>query len=181
MTIYLDMDGVVSDAHEAFLRAMGREDLIDDYPAGEFNVNKVAGVSASEMWRMVARRGRKLWSRMREFPWAHDLYEQLRGIGDVVFLTSPSQDPESLAGKLEWLQRFTKRRDFGDYIMTVRKELLARPDAVLVDDRLENVEGFRAAGGGAVLFPARWQGKTEAEIWEALPIIVAHVERLGEE
>lgn len=94
MTIFLDMDGVVSDAHDAFLRAMGREDLVDNYPAGEFNVNKVAGVSATEMWRAVQRQGRKLWSKMPELPWARELYEGLRKIGDVVFLTAPSQDPK---------------------------------------------------------------------------------------
>lgn len=184
MIIYLDMDGVVSDAHGAFLKAMGREDLIADYHvahAGVFDVNKAAGKSAAEMWRDVARGGRALWSKMRELPWARDIYDRLRKVGDVVFLTSPSQDPESLAGKLEWLQRFTRKKDFTDYIMTARKDLLAGPGRVLVDDRLENVEAFRKAGGKAVLFPASWQGKTEDEVWDALPIVVAHVEKAGEE
>ena len=178
MTIYLDMDGVVSDAHQAFLKAMGREDLIKDYPAGEFNVDKVAGVSLTTMWRKVAAAGRKLWSRMRKMPWADELYEKLKEIGDVVFLTSPSQDPECLAGKLEWLQRFTKRKDFQDYIITARKELLAGPGTVLIDDRLENCEKFRKAGGEAILFPAAWQGSSDDDVWEALPIVLAHAERL---
>lgn len=177
-TIYLDMDGVVSDAHDAFLRAMGREDLIKDYPAGEFNVDKVAGVSASTMWRKVAAQGRELWSRMKKLPWAHALYEGLKKIGDVVFLTAPSQDPECAAGKVEWLQRFAKRKDFTDYVITARKELLAGPGRVLVDDRPSNCDEFRKAGGAAVLFPARWQGSSVDDVWEALPAVFAHVERL---
>lgn len=184
MIIYLDMDGVVSNAHEAFLKAMGREDLIDNYPAGEFNVDKVAGVSEKEMWRTIEAQGRDLWAKMSELPWAHELYEELGKLGDVVFLTSPSQDPECLAGKLAWLQRFTKRKDFRDYIMTNLKDKLADRDCVLIDDRLENCEKFRDAGGNAILFPAAWQGKTDDEIWDALPIVLAHVERLvnsGEE
>ncbi len=184
MTIYLDMDGVVSDAHDAFLRAMGRDDLIKDYPAGEFNVDKVAGVSAKTMWRDVAARGRELWSKMKKLPWADELYAELKKLGDVVFLTSPSQDPDSLAGKLEWLQRFTKRKDFTDYVMTSRKELLAAPGTVLIDDRPSNCEKFRTAGGKAVLFPARWQGSSVDDVWEALPAVLANVERLvnsGEE
>ena len=182
MVIYLDMDGVVSDAHQAFLTAMGREDLIPNYHvehAGEFDVNKAAGMTAERMWSMVEAVGRGLWSRMPELPWAHELYERLKKVGDVVFLTTPSQDPESLAGKLEWLHRFTKRGDFKDYIMTARKDLLAGPGRMLVDDRLENVTAFREAGGAAILFPATWQGKTDDEIWESLPIVVAHVEEAG--
>lgn len=76
------------------------------------------------------------------------------------------------------MQWFTRRRDFTDYIMTARKELLAGADAILIDDRLENVEEFRKAGGEAVLFPSRWQGRTEDEVWEALLIVLTHVERL---
>lgn len=179
MIIYLDMDGVVSDAHRAFLKAVGREDLIADYPAWVFAVYKAAGVSEKAMWRKVALAGRELWSEMRVLPWAHELYDRLSKIGEVVFLTSPSQDPDSLAGKLEWLQRFTKKKDFKDYIMTSRKYLLARPDAVLIDDRLENCDKFREAGGKAVLFPAAWQGLSEDDVWQALPLVFVHVEGLA--
>jgi 5'(3')-deoxyribonucleotidase len=175
--IYLDMDGVVSDAHRAFLKAIDREDLLKDYPAGEFDIHKAAGVPEKTVWRKVAEAGRELWSEMRVLPWAHDLYEELGELGDVVFLTSPSWDPDSLAGKLEWLQRFTNKKDFRDYIMTNRKKLLAGPDAVLIDDRLENCEKFRDAGGKAILFPAAWQGRSEDDIWEALPLVIANVER----
>lgn len=178
MIIFLDMDGVVSDAHQAFLKVIDREDLIKDYPAGEFEVYKAAGVSDKVMWRKVAEAGRELWSEMRMFPWAHELYEKLGELGEVVFLTSPSWDPDSLAGKLEWLQRFTKQKDFRNYSMTSMKYLLAGPNTVLIDDRVESCDKFRAAGGEAILFPAAWQGKSEDEIWEALPIVLAHVERL---
>ena len=36
MLMFLDMDGVVSDAHGAFLKQLGREDLLvpGQYPAG---------------------------------------------------------------------------------------------------------------------------------------------------
>ena len=178
MIIYLDMDGVVSDAHRAFLKAIDREDLLDNYPAGEFATDKAAGMSEKAMWRKVTAAGRELWSRMRVLPWAHELYEKLGKLGDVVFLTAPTWDADSLAGKLEWLQRFTKRKDFRDYIMTNRKDLLAVPGVVLIDDRPENCERFRAAGGKAILFPASWPGSSEDEIWEALPLVFTQVEGL---
>lgn len=178
MVIYLDMDGVVSDAHRAFLKALGREDLVKDYPAGVFNTYEAAGVSEKAMWRAVGAAGRKLWSGMRVLPWARELYEKLSEMGDVVFLTAPTRDPESLAGKLEWLQRFTKRKDFRDYVVTNRKELLAGPGTVLIDDRPENCRSFREAGGRAILFPAAWQGSSEDSVWDGLPIVVANVEEM---
>ena len=181
MVIYLDMDGVVSDAHRAFLKALGREDLVKDYPAGEFNTYKAAGVSEKAMWSAVGKAGRELWSKMRVLPWAHELYEKLSEIGDVVFLTSPTWDPESLAGKLEWLQRFTKRKDFRDYVVTNRKDLLAGPGVVLIDDRPENCRSFRAAGGRAILFPAAWQGSSEDNVWDGLLIVVAHIKEMAKD
>jgi 5'(3')-deoxyribonucleotidase len=178
MVIYLDMDGVVSDDHLAFLTALGRPELVDNYPEGVFDIHKVAGVTANQMWKAVGQGGRRVWSKMREYPWASQLYTSLKSIDDVVFLSAPSRDPECVAGKLEWLQRFTGRRDFTGFVFTSRKELLASPGAVLIDDKPKNCEEFKKAGGEAILFPARWQGKTEDQVWEALPMIVEKVESL---
>ena len=57
MIILLDMDGVVTDAHAAFLRALDRPDLIANQTPGVFGVNELVGVSEEEMWRVVDEAG----------------------------------------------------------------------------------------------------------------------------
>lgn len=174
MIILLDMDGVVSDAHHAFCHAIGCPELLERWPAGEFQVYKVAGISEVEMWKMVDEVGVELWSKMRPLPWAKKLYEGLCDIGNVVFTTSPSYDPQCAAGKLQWLQDFTGKHDFRDFIITPRKDLLAAPHRTLIDDYPSNCKKFEAAGGRAIQFPAKWSGYTR-------PMIEVAVDRILEE
>jgi len=164
MTIFLDMDGVVSDAHRAFCHSIGRDDLLDNWPAGEFQVYKAAGIPEKTMWGMVKVDGIGLWADMRPLPWAAELYTGLRKFGRVVFLTAPSLDPQCLAGKLQWLKRFTGMECFDEYIITPKKSLLAGPGRLIIDDLPENCEQFIEAGGKAIQFPAMWSGYSEKYI-----------------
>ena len=169
MKMFLDMDGVVSDAHGAFLKQLGREDLLVPgqirWLAG---IGKVMGISNNEFWRRIDAGGSKLWSEMSVLPWAKHLYEELKKRGDVVFLTAPSRNPECVKGKLEWLHKFTGDRSFEDYVFTRRKELLAASERVLIDDHDENCDKFTQCGGRSFVFPARWQGLTDDEIREGV-------------
>jgi 5'(3')-deoxyribonucleotidase len=175
MIIHLDMDGVVSDAHHAFCHAIGRPELLDNWPAGEFQVYRAAGISEIEMWKMVDDAGFDLWANMRVLPWAHRLYNDLCGLGKVMFTTLPSYDPMCAAGKMKWLQDFTGHRDFRDFSITPRKELLAGPDRLLIDDYPSNCDKFHAEGGRAILFPARWSGYTEDAIEQEIDTMLSVV------
>ena len=102
--------------------------------------------------------GSSFWAEIEEYQWFTSLYKMLQnkeGVKEIVFLTSPSYDPSSACGKLFWLKsRFG--RDFTNYVLTSRKELLASPNVVLIDDLVANVNAFRKAGGHAILFPMVW-------------------------
>ncbi len=156
--IFLDMDGVCVDLHAALSRLHGREDLIDNYPKGTDELHIVFGMDEDEMWKPVNAMGSVFWRYLPALPWFVNLHCALQQIAPVVFLTSPgsaSQAPDAARGKIEWL-----RDQFGDdfmhYVLTPNKAVLARPNAVLVDDRDVFVKAYREAGGQAVLFPRQW-------------------------
>jgi len=158
--IFLDMDGVVVDLARSFLRVFGKEHLLD-MPEYQTEMNEhmgeVLGMDPDTFWKAIDEGGIEVWSRAPAYPWAQELYNAMQELSDrVVFLTSPSWDPQSLAGKLTWLQEFTGKRGFRDYVITNQKDLLSAPGRILIDDRKSNVDEFLAEGGAAILFPQPW-------------------------
>lgn len=162
-TIYLDIDGVCTNFIEACIIANGFNskevlELWKNEYRGEFRAFKVLGISNKDFWKNIEKKGEEFWSQMEPYPWFLELYEKLNTVGKVHFLSSPSMAPNSLSGKLKWLQKYFGR-DFRDYIITPNKELLAHKNAYLIDDYPKNVEKFKVHGGNAILFPQYWNTK----------------------
>jgi hypothetical protein len=160
--IYLDMDGVVVDLARSMLRVFGQEHLLDENP-GPLNEHmaKALGIDDSTFWRVIGAAGLRVWIDAPRYEWSVSLYERMKELArEVIFLSSPSWDPVSLAGKLMWLQYLTGEQGFRDYVFTSKKYLLAYPGAVLVDDRKSNIQEFEEAGGHVVLFPQPWNSAT---------------------
>jgi len=78
------------------------------------------------------------------------------GKENVFILTAPTLDPDCLAGKLEWIQRYCPSWIQRQYLIGPPKYLCAKPDTLLIDDRVENVDCFREAGGQGMLVPRPW-------------------------
>jgi hypothetical protein len=109
-----------------------------------------------EFWRAITR---EMWASFppsQEFGWLLGHAEALVGQENVFFLTSPTRDPDSLAGKLEWIHKHCPKWMHRQFLMGPAKHLCARPDTLLVDDADKNVEAFRAAGGHTILVPRPW-------------------------
>lgn len=90
------------------------------------------------------------------FPWLVHAAEEIVGRENVCIATSPTKDPECLAGKLEWIHRHMPQWMWRQYAITPRKYLLARPDSLLIDDHPGNIDQFEAHGGRGVLVPRPW-------------------------
>ncbi len=155
-TAFLDLDGVIVAWTDAVLAMYGV--TMPPHPTRvPYETEKLVGTTAGELWDRINAGGVDWWANLSPYPWCHALHDAIAAEGlDVVFLTATCRSGNSATGKARWL-----RRHFGDdvpgrYVITARKELLAHPGAVLIDDRASNVEGFRAAGGSAVLFPRQW-------------------------
>lgn len=165
MTIYLDMDGVVANFHKAACLAHGKPELMDRYPLLE-DVDKALGFPTREaFWARTYELDPYFWDHVEPFPWFPALYYVVVGLAkdghDVAFLSKPDHNPHSHMAKAHWLQtRIPANPRFEDFVLTRRKELLAHPGAVLVDDDPRELYQWIKRGGHGILFKQPWNGFT---------------------
>lgn len=152
------MDGVITDFVGGICKAFGK---INPYPQEtrdysfwnawpDTSFKDVNAVCSQEFWRNLK--------------WTHDGRDILRAIMDtlglekVYLLSLPMPNLESASGKMMWLND-----NFPVYlnrvILTSRevpKSFMARPDALLIDDKDKNIEDFISVGGQGILVPRPW-------------------------
>lgn len=158
--VYLDMDGVCVDFVSAAIKVNDGDPIkvLAAWPEGAYDITQVMEIPPDQFWKKVSDAGVDFWRGLNYYPWFWQMYYKLKEMADVVFLSSPSEDVWSAAGKLGWLQdRFGKA--FRNYCLTQLKDLGANPRAILIDDFEVHVDAFRKAGGRAILFPQDWNSE----------------------
>ena len=152
------MDGVLADFIGGACRVHGRDSqaVLQGWPRGEAHVDAVLGMTLDVFWRRIDAEGTAFWEGLAPYPWFGGLLGWLESTGLPWHIcSSPSRSPASAAGKMAWLYQHVHPR-MRDFALTPRKELLARPGVVLIDDNERFVSRFKAAGGEALLFPQPW-------------------------
>ena len=66
-------------------------------------------------------------------------------------LSAPSSNPSSKEGKLEWINKNLTNVKEIFLVPANEKQEFANPNAILIDDRLSNIEQWRAKGGIGIL------------------------------
>jgi hypothetical protein len=155
--IFLDLDGVLVD----FIGGVIKRHQLDCTPADctewgtvlEVYKKQYPGASNRNFWDSL---GRDFWLGLEFYPWANELLEYLTPFKPII-LTAPTLNN---AG---WKQEFIRNNlpeFFNDkrYIITPShtKHVLARPSALLIDDRITNVKDFKKSRGLAMLWPQPW-------------------------
>ena len=139
----------------AKLFGLTKEQLYAQWTPGCYGIHEGLKMKKDDVWKKIAKQPDNFWSDMEAYPWAKHLYMECSKVAPTYFLTSPIRSPACLAGKLEWLYRFTGH-EATNFIMTEHKYLCARYDRVLIDDKEKNCSDFVLYGGKTILFPARW-------------------------
>lgn len=155
--ILLDMDEVLADFVGGALRTHGwtRERLEQVWPVGTWSIVEPMGLTVEEFWQPIDVLGEAFWLGLQPLPWARGLLRMLDAVGSPWWIvSSPSMHPGCYSGKIRWLRRLTGN-GFSHLVLTGSKELLARPEHVLMDDREETVQRFVKTGGQGVVFPSR--------------------------
>lgn len=98
------------------------------------------------------------WNSLQMFDWALMMHADLQKYAPVVFLTSPTNFGQCAAGKLDWIQRNFKTRDF---LIGGCKWACASPSSILIDDNQKKIDRFRSAGGHGILFKSSPTGVEE--------------------
>ena len=103
------------------------------------------------------------------------------GVGNVCLSTHPVDSLDCIAGKLSWCkERFPELPVILHTGNGIRKDMLAHPGMVLIDDYSRNVDDFRAAGGNAFLVGRRWNRDWQQEATN-VPRLLAYLDSLTEE
>lgn len=130
-TIFLDLDGVVAD----------------------FDAHAIAkGVRTDDGKNLWHKMDYNWWSTMPATSGGRALYDAAAKLGEVRFLTAPVLSEDCFAGKAAWVKTFLP--ELGKAALTKLmmasskdKYYIAAPKRILVDDRIENVKAWEAAGG----------------------------------
>jgi 5' nucleotidase, deoxy (Pyrimidine), cytosolic type C protein (NT5C) len=162
MKILLDIDEVLVDfiGPACELWNSTREAAEAHWLAGVWDMipplSKALGLTESmppEVFWTAFRNHSSFWPTLPLLPWFHELLAAVSLIDPEYHLISaPTLCHSSYTGKVLWIKKLFGEK-FDRFALTPHKELFARPDIVLIDDRDSNVEKFRAKGGFAIVFP----------------------------
>ncbi len=144
--IYLDLDDVLNRLTMYVLHCVGLDvdyNRYDQHPI-QYGFNIIGAAkhiadgnwnpSVQVFWDMIPQ---KVW---RECPkselcdWLVYTSAELVGEENVYIASSPTKDPDCLAGKLEWIHENLPPFLHRQYFITPRKANLAHPNALLIDD-----------------------------------------------
>lgn len=169
-TIYLDLDGVITDLVEPLMGWWGADMPEDKYPrefgwdikgaianthARKGNIYQSAAIlelSNAKFWQTPPR---DFWRHLMPYEGAMNFIEWLEDGPCDVFIATAHASPDCAAAKVEWIEEHLPR--YWDRVLVGHpKHLLANPHTILIDDRDKNCEDFIAADGHAALCPRPW-------------------------
>lgn len=166
MRILLDLDEVLCDFVGGVCNywAITQDALLPHWEPGSWDIvsplgrtlvnhrRRLTPITTQEFWNTL-RWNATFWETLKPLPNMEDVLRVARWADpEFVLVTTPSRCSSSYVGKLNWVRRHLGER-FNRFVLTGDKSLMAHPDAVLVDDKEENVVRFQEAGGRGILYP----------------------------
>lgn len=156
--IFLDLDGVVVDWIGGCCKSVGLNDIQKEENKERLKngdrVYDILGITEKEMWDRINDDGEKWWINLEILPWGKKLYKELNKVGDVCFLSSPSENSNSFSGKAEWIKKHFGKCPF---LLGEPKQFCAMKESVLIDDSKWKVDLFREWGGNAYIWPNQYR------------------------
>lgn len=157
-TIFVDLDEVLADFVSAAAEVHGltRAKLESRRTPGSWDITDAIGINHNKFWEEIHKKGVGFWVEILPTNWFNDvinLMEKVEKEFEIQWfvLSAPSRSVDCIIGKYQWIKDQIGRID--KLICTKHKHLLAKPDAVLIDDRYNNGINFITGGGRSILFP----------------------------
>jgi hypothetical protein len=129
--IYCDMDGVLVDFDKGYKDLTGTEASFDTDP--------------KQFWEPISKAGAAFWIKLKWMPDGKQLWDYIKQYNPDL-LSAPSREESSKIGKRVWVKRelpgvklILRSAD--------RKQEFATPNSILIDDRADNIQRWKDAGG----------------------------------
>ena len=129
--IYCDMDGVLVDFEKGYKELTGED--------ASYNTNP------EEFWAPITKAGAAFWIKLPWMPDGKQLWDYIKPYNPSL-LSAPSREESSKIGKFTWV----KRNMPGTKLIlrsAERKQEFATPNSILIDDRADNIQRWKDAGG----------------------------------
>lgn len=136
--VYCDMDGVIVDFERGYNDLTGKE-----APGVHSTYDK------TDFWGAITKAGSKFWADLNWMSDGQQLWNYIKQFNPKL-LTAPSREKSSEIGKKEWVNKNIP----GTFIIFKQakdKKDLAEPNAILIDDRKDNIQQWIDAGGIGIL------------------------------
>jgi hypothetical protein len=148
--IFLDMDGVLVNFDEQFKKLTG------EYPKQYEQTH-----TSDEFWEAIDSAGVGFWRGMKWMPGGEALYNRAAK-HDHVLLSSPSRSEVSKIGKRLWRRDKTPNTKLILSRSHLKKNYAA-PNHILIDDRENNIQQWKDAGGIGILYKSADQVNAELD------------------
>ena len=129
--IYCDMDGVLVDFDKGYKDLTGTEASFSTDP--------------KEFWAPIHKMGAAFWIKLKWMSDGKQLWSYIDKYNPEL-LSAPSRDESSKIGKFVWV----KRNMPGTKLIlrpAEQKQQFAKPNSILIDDRADNIQRWKDAGG----------------------------------
>ena len=135
--IYCDMDGVIVDFEDGYERLTGKN----------IKGNHVKG--DGDFWQPITDAGANFWINLKWMPDGEKLWKYIKNYSPSI-LSAPSREKSSRIGKEIWVRNNIPGTEL---ILkpAPEKQELAEPNAILIDDRKDNIQQWKDAGGIGIL------------------------------
>jgi FMN phosphatase YigB (HAD superfamily) len=130
--IYCDMDGVLVDFNKGYKELTG-EDLTGEHR------------NDTDFWDPITKAGYDFWFNLEWMSDGKRLWKYIEKHNPKL-LSAPSRQEDSRVAKLDWVYKELP----GVHLIlrsAKHKKDFATPTSILIDDRLDNIQGWRDAGG----------------------------------
>jgi hypothetical protein len=164
--ILLDLDGVIVDFVGGVCKWFGVKNPYiagSNPPRGDLRAWDIVSLLGFDSYKFWNGLNYDFWAHLPQTKESHEIVQlaiAFVGADSVCFLSSPCRTPGCSDGKIQWV---TKHFPSIPLILSVSipgkappKEMLAGPDAILVDDYTLNVRKFIEYGGAGFLVPRPW-------------------------
>ena len=143
-TIYCDMDGVLVDFDKGYKALTGKETThVDVQGKNEFWGTFKNGLEGRKMSE------KDYWANLQWMPDGKDLWNHIKQYKPTL-LSAPSRDPQSRWGKRIWVKKHIPGTPL-ILAYAASKKNYANKNAILIDDRISNINDWNAAGGIGIL------------------------------
>jgi predicted kinase len=132
--VYCDMDGVIVDFERGYNDLTGKE-----APGVHSTYDK------TDFWSSITKAGAKFWADLNWMPDGKELWNYIKQYNPKL-LTAPSREKSSEIGKKEWVKKHLPSTPV-IFKQAKYKKDLAEPNAILIDDRKDNIQQWIDAGG----------------------------------